>query len=347
MHTRIKWQFSRHFHWKPFQVCIVNGNHGIFPSRRRSTHFALNFNREKSSMLETDMKVKKRFCAPINLVKGSKKSRLPSGIALIMRPIQQLRFSDNVTFLQQATPKFDDQSSFHRAIYPVMFIAQCFGVMPVINISSKSPMDLVFTWKSFRLVFALIVMISCGFEAVSTIAWTFRTRIEFGKMVILVYYITNFLSFYCFLRLARAWPELMMRWHEVEKKLQRIETVSEKHEMTVRIRRTAFVILTLSAIEHILSIVSSVAIVLDCPKIKNIMEAYYVHNFPQVFSFVKYSHMIGGYVKFIHITSTFVWSYADLFIMMISCGLSAKLKQINARMLEDKGKVRLIRRKNA
>lgn len=290
------------------------------------------------------MKTKKRFCAKTNgLVNNTRKQNLSSGISRLLKPIKQWRLSENVNFFQQetSTTKCVCDGSFHKSIYPIMIIAQCFGVMPVRNVTYKCPKDLKFTWKSFRYLFAVFVMISCGMEALSTIVWIFRTHVEFGKMVIVVYYVTNFMSFVCFLNLARVWPSLMIKWHEVERSLPQVENEKDKRRMSVKIRKTAAVILTLSAIEHILSIVSSVWAVLDCPKIKNIMQAYYVHNFPQVFTFFGYSHVLGFYVKFIHVTSTFVWSYADLFIMMISCGLSEKFKQINELMMKEKGKVTL------
>lgn len=281
------------------------------------------------------MKIKKCFCAkPNGAAKNVKKIKFPSNISAM-----KWRLSGNVRLFQKAPSKATCVGSFHQAIQPIIIFAQFFGVMPVSDVSCKCPSKLTFTWKSFRLAYATFVMLSCGLEAVSSIVWTFRTRAEFGKMVILVYYITNFLSFVCFLRLAQAWPELMVKWHDTEKHLPQMRTDKEKQGMCRRIRTTAVVILTLSACEHILSIVSSVAAVYDCPRIKSILQAYYVHNFPQVFSFFSYNHALGVYIKFIHLTSTFVWSYADLFIMMISCGLSAKFKQINERMMEDKGKV--------
>lgn len=287
------------------------------------------------------MKTKKTFCAKSNsLVNNMKKLRFSSGTS--MKPIRLFKVSDNVKFLnnnQSSTKCFYDDGSFHRAIYPILIIAQVFGVLPVFNVSSKCPLKLQFTRKSFRYCFAIFVMISCGLEAISAITWTFRTRIEFGKLVILVFYISNFLSLFCFLRLAKVWPSLMVKWHDVENKLPPNKSQTKNREMCVRIRRIAAVILSLSAIEHILSIVSSVAIVFDCPRIHNILEAYFVHNFPQIFSFFVYSHILGVYVKFIHVTSTFVWSYTDLFIMVISCGLSAKFKQINDLLFHDKGKV--------
>lgn len=282
------------------------------------------------------MKVKKIFCGKsIGVSKSARKVKLSAEISTMMKPIKLWRASESVKFMQ----KGDCDGSFHQAVYPLLFIAQCFGVMPVHNISSKCPAGLKFTWKSFRFMFAVFVLMSCGLEALSAVSWTFRTHVEFGKMVILVFYITNFMSFFCFLSLANVWPKLMLKWHELEKSLPQMDTDKEKRGMSLRIRKTVAVILTLSAVEHILSIISSVAAVVDCPRIKNIFQAYFVHNFPQVFSFFGYSHFLGIYVKFIHVTSTFVWSYADLFIMVVSQGLSAKLKQINGRMQLNKGKV--------
>lgn len=280
------------------------------------------------------MKVRKRFCVKSNSLVNS--SKISSSVSMFLR---QWKRSDSVKVCHPSTARHFCDGNFQDSIYPVLAIAQCFGVMPVRNISSRNALDLKFTWKSFRYIFAVFVTMSCALEAVSTIVWTFSTRVEFGKLVILVYYITNFLSLYCFLRLARTWPNLMMRWHDVEMSLPQIEKKSKRRELLVRMRKTAAFILAMSAVEHILSIVSSVLVVSDCPRIQNLVKAYYVRNFPQVFSFFEYSHVLGFYVKFIHITSTFVWSFADLFIMMISCGLSAKFKQVNEQLLLDKGKV--------
>lgn len=132
---------------------------------------------------------------------------------------------------------------------------------------------------------------------------------------------------------------MQLQWCDVEKKLPPLRTTDEKHSLRIRMRSTAFIILVLSLIEHILSIVSAVDEVVDCPRIKNIYKAYHIKSFPQVFTFFSYNIPLSIYVKFVHITSTFIWSFTDLFIMMISCGLSAKFKLINERMLEDKGKV--------
>lgn len=280
------------------------------------------------------MKVRKRFCVKPSYFMNNLKPFCAQSFFREWKRSEPIKL-----FYPSPSKKLFCDGSFHESIYPVLFVAQFFGLLPVTNISGKSPSDLQFSWKSFRCFFAVFVTLSCGLESVFTIIWTFRTHIEFGKLVILVYYVTNFLSFCCFLNLARTWPRLMMRWHDVEKSLPEIEEKSKRREMLVRLRKTAAIILTLSALEHILSKVSSVLAVLDCPRIHNVMEAVCVHNYPQVFSFFEYNHVLGVYVKFIHVTSTFVWSFTDLFIIMISCGLSAKFKQVNDRLMSQKGKV--------
>lgn len=44
-------------------------------------------------------------------------------------------------------------------------------------------------------------------------------------------------------------------------------------------------------------------------------------------------------LQFINITATFVWSFCDLFVIIISVGLATRFKQINDSMLMNKGKV--------
>lgn len=82
------------------------------------------------------------------------------------------------------------------------------------------------------------------------------------------------------------------------------------------------------------------SVVYDCPKIKDPFEAYFVNCYPQIFYLFRYSTLLAWYAKFINITATFVWSFCDLFVIIISVGLATRFKQINDNMLMNKGKVR-------
>lgn len=56
--------------------------------------------------------------------------------------------------------KLNSKESFHRAVYPILFTAQVFALMPVTGISSKSPYALKFKWNSILTVYSLVVIAS-------------------------------------------------------------------------------------------------------------------------------------------------------------------------------------------
>jgi gustatory receptor len=231
------------------------------------------------------------------------------------------------------------EEGFHQSITPILMIAQFFGVLPINNIMAKRPINVNFSWKSLRVAYSIFTLILSGLVTVFAIAYIFKSEIMFGKIVYLVFYSTSFLSFVIFFRLALQWKDIMIEWHKVEKTLPKYTDRKKCYQNRLRIRSVAIVILTLSLIEHILSILSYVTVVSDCPRIKNIFEAYMVRSFPMIYYFFPYSVVLSILVKFVHVTSTFIWSFTDLFIILISIGLSSMYNVINEKMLKDKGKV--------
>lgn len=156
------------------------------------------------------MKTKKQLCAvKSNMIKRIKKLQSNQNQSPAMKH-KKFPFVDNVKIFKNRVCPDSGVGSFHEAIKPVLVIGQFFGVMPVSNITAACPSSLKFSWKSLRVLFALMVTISCGFEAILTVYWAFSKKLEFGKMVPLVFYVTNFLSFVCFFNLAKEWPELMV-----------------------------------------------------------------------------------------------------------------------------------------
>lgn len=278
------------------------------------------------------MKTKKQFWSQSN---GS--------IGNSVNPIKQLHLDGRVEFFLKESRKCNCDGSFHRAIYPILVLAQCFGVLPVHNISAKCPLKLRFSWKSCRFWFAVFATMSCGLNVAFTVVWTFWEQVEFAKIAYLIFNSVNFLLLVCFLRLAKVWPQTMAKWHEVEMKLQPISTEKENRAMSQRIRRIAVVFFIWLCVDLLIYYTLRVSAVADCPIIPNVLEAYFVLSFPEIFTFFGYSHLLGFYVKLLDLIATFVWSFADLFIIVVACGISAKFKQINERLMSDKGKVRSLR----
>lgn len=230
-------------------------------------------------------------------------------------------------------------TEFHRSIYPILSIAQFFGVMPIINLSAKSPSQLDFSFKSLRAVYAIFTILVAVFVTFACAAYLIQSTIVFGKIVYIVFYMTSLSSLICFMRLASSWSKMMIEWHRVEQSLPKFDSTKQRYRYRFKMRAVAITILTFSLIEHILSVISVVSIVWDCPKIQNIFEAYTLRSFPMIFFFFPYSVPLSVLVKFAHITCTFIWSFTDLFVILISMGLSSMFDRINERMIRVKGKV--------
>lgn len=49
--------------------------------------------------------------------------------------------------------------SFHEAIGSVLALAQCFGIMPVVGIKSKTASHLAFQWKSARSIYSFTAIL--------------------------------------------------------------------------------------------------------------------------------------------------------------------------------------------
>lgn len=62
--------------------------------------------------------------------------------------------------------------SFHEAFGPILVIAQCFALLPVVGVKGPSSYVLRFTWKSFRTIYSVAAF---GFALSYTIFATCQT----------------------------------------------------------------------------------------------------------------------------------------------------------------------------
>lgn len=246
--------------------------------------------------------------------------------------------------------------SFHEAIGLVLAVGQCFGIMPVRGIYTKSPTNLRFTKCSLR--FLWCIFLSLGFAATSslTLLWISRTNLKFGKLINFIFDFSSFASLICFLDLAKKWPKLMIRWKEVEKFLPELKYQMDKQKMAHEIKMIALWILVFSmgkkkkiilieahnlsisfTAEHLLSIAVGAHGANNCPSIPDPIRAFYVANYPQVFQVFPYNGYLGFFTKFLNVCATFSWGFTDVFVMIVSIGLATKFKHINHDLLQVKG----------
>lgn len=61
-------------------------------------------------------------------------------------------------------------------------------------------------------------------------------------------------------------------------------------------------------------------------------EIYFGLAFPHIFALVDFSYWKAILVEVCNILTTFAWNFTDLFIILISCALAVRFKQIVKRL---------------
>lgn len=82
-------------------------------------------------------------------------------------------------------------------------------------------------------------------------------------------------------------------------------------------------------------------IIKNCRKIYSVFGYLMTTQFPHVFDELTYNPLIGIWAEFMNISITFVWSFTDTFIMVISLCIATRFKQINNRLELVRGRVRV------
>jgi gustatory receptor len=70
-----------------------------------------------------------------------------------------------------------------------------------------------------------------------------------------------------------------------------------------------------------------------------LVRRYLVVTHRHVFGVIRYSAIMAVFTSVVSLISTFYWSYADVFLMLISIALSSRFRLLNVHLKEAKGKV--------
>ncbi|XP_034949685.1 gustatory receptor for sugar taste 64f-like isoform X2 [Chelonus insularis] len=231
--------------------------------------------------------------------------------------------------------------SLHVALRPVIYLAQCFALFPVNGINSKDTSGLRFTWRSFKILYAAVVLGMSIFLAIASTVRLFSSEFHTTKMTTLVFSITTCLTSIIFLRLATKWPEFASSWEKVERELATRHRRPPKFNLTTRFKTITAIIMILAVVEHTFSLASGYISATECANYrgdKNIAAVYYKTQYPQVFNRTSYALWKGIIVQFGHVFSTFSWNFMDLFIILLSTALTYHFSQLNDRLNSVKNK---------
>lgn len=246
---------------------------------------------------------------------------------------------ETVEALQRGTAEhFLHAGTFYEAMGPVLAMAQCFGVMPVVGVQRKNASQLEFTWISARTAYAVVMFVLTLMFTVLTIANALGNPLSFDGIVPVIFYVSVLYIRFSFGRLARNWPELMQHWERVENALPAYNTQAERQRLAYRIKMLSITVLTLSLSEHLLNIISIVFHSMRCnPHQTDPIKDYFMAEQSQFFRFFEYRQELAFVGKLINGSATFLWTYMDLFVILMSQGLSERFRQINESLRRHKG----------
>ncbi|CAD7082417.1 unnamed protein product [Hermetia illucens] len=255
------------------------------------------------------------------------------------------RFSTEVNegfkYLRRATKEdFMYNGSFHEAVGTVLLIAQFFAIMPVRGVKSKNANGLSFRWCCFPALYTGIVLIFLAFYFILTIYFVFATNnFELADIDPIIFQGSCLCVCGMFANLARKWPGLMRKWHDIEVQLPDHQSQMHRAALAYKIKMIVLLTVVMSLIEHLLSIISNIHYINYCKTGEEPFETFFRIHLFHMFAITDYAIWKAIFGKFLNIIGTFVWTYMDIFVMVVSVGLSEKFRQVNKSLFRIKGKM--------
>ncbi|XP_037946062.1 gustatory receptor for sugar taste 64a-like [Teleopsis dalmanni] len=288
----------------------------------------------------------KVHAATTKTIDNNSKDPLETTTTIAEYSISQEKYisNDNINAIEQ---KDDVSDIFHRAVYPIIIIAQCFGVMPVMGVRHKNPRRMQFSFISMQLLVTLIYFGTTILLLVFMVRHLWFVGIDAKNIGGVIFYISAFLAYVLFMLLAARWPKLIRVWARSEITFNQKPYEILPKNLAARIRTAATIIIILSAVEHGLSVASNVlnytrkieicAAALNTSA-KSSFDDFIKQHYVFIYSMIPYNIYGGAYIMLIHGACTFVWNYMDLFIVMISKGIAYRFEQITTRINKLAGK---------
>nr|WKF45270.1 gustatory protein 5 [Spodoptera frugiperda] len=225
-------------------------------------------------------------------------------------------------------------STFQSAMKATLTIGQFFGLNPVQGIRGNDPAKLRFRLLSWRCAFtaislmgqftmAFVLFLSLFKEAASTV----------DTATTLLFYGFGFTTTILFFRIAIKWPQLSMV-------IARGEAADPNTDakLSRKFNIACAVILSLAFVEHGFSELHGMSIALDCHPEKPLYETFMRGSFAWLFLYIPYNDFVGFLAHFFNIQSTFNWNFTDVFVICMSTYLTARLEQVNQRIIAAKDK---------
>ncbi|KAK7583683.1 hypothetical protein V9T40_004646 [Parthenolecanium corni] len=219
------------------------------------------------------------------------------------------------------------EDSLHRATKPVILLARCFALFPVVGISSQDASGLHFRWFSRPMIFSFFIVGYSILIDLFTVLRTLKTGLTYYNTVDFVFLASLACIYVLFIQLAIKWPQFAYEWEIVEK---HSNMFGYTRHLAKKFKILTFTIMVLALIEHVSSIATKVVDALPCTRNdSDIIEAYFLNSYKHIFTFIDYNAVIAFSVALITFIMSCAWNFMDVFIIVLSVAMTDRYRQFN------------------
>lgn len=109
---------------------------------------------------------------------------------------------------------------------------------------------------------------------------------------------------------------------------------------SLRVPKSPIAIFVIYTVEHVFNMISIMVGAIKAEPPRNPLQELFEVQVPFLFTIIELSWWKAILSKWFNIVVTFVWSFMDLFVMIVSVGLASQFKQLNTDMKRTKGQVK-------
>ncbi|VVC34142.1 Gustatory receptor [Cinara cedri] len=231
-----------------------------------------------------------------------------------------------------------DKNSLHRAITPVLTLANFFALLPVQGIKGQNTSYLTFNWFTWMILYVLVVFVSCFLIILLSSIRIYQVGLTYYGMGNILFFGSTLVIYIIFVHLAKQWPKVMGQWELMEREMMR--QFRNPIDMAYKFKKITSIVMVLSIVEYITTLLTGIVKAVPCSTGGlDIIRAYFSTTFRQVFTVIDYSLILAIPLEFLNLIMVSAWNFMDLFIILLACALSDRFKQLNQRLANVKGKV--------
>lgn len=106
--------------------------------------------------------------------------------------------------------------SFQESVGGLILFGQFFGLMPIVNITSKDETQLKFQWRSFRTIYSLTFLILGSIESYLASRRILVIGFTVAYAEIMLFFVISMVRAILLFRLAMNWDKIMKYWKKKE-----------------------------------------------------------------------------------------------------------------------------------